>query len=83
VDLGTKHYIHLLILHHLIVTQDAFNAELTFSVIIRDTTSAVGYSTLDIECEAVDTYYLLLRGFRWVLVVVLYVAVCSVCTLCL
>ena len=44
--------------------QDAFNAELTFSVIIRDTTSAVGYSTLDLECEAVDTYYLLLRGFR-------------------
>jgi hypothetical protein len=46
------------------VLQDAFNAELTFSVVIRDTTSSQGYSTLDIECETADMYYLLLRGFR-------------------
>jgi hypothetical protein len=44
--------------------QDAFNAELTFSVIVRDTTSGQGYSTLDVECETADLYYLLLRGFR-------------------
>ncbi len=33
-------------------------------MIIRDTTSSSGYSTLDIECESADNYYLLLRGFR-------------------
>lgn len=38
--------------------------ELTFSVVVRDTTSAQGYSTLDVECETADMYYLLLRGFR-------------------
>lgn len=45
-------------------SKEAYNQELTFSVIIRDVSLAQGYSTLDIECEAVDCYYLLLRGFR-------------------
>ena len=31
---------------------------------MRDTTSTQGYSTLDIESETADMYYLLLRGFR-------------------
>ena len=45
--------------------------ELTFSVVIRDTTSSVGYSTLDIECESADNYYLLLRGFRYAILIVI------------
>ena len=45
-------------------SKDAYSGELTFSVVLREVASSQGYSTLDIECETADMYYLLLRGFR-------------------
>ena len=33
-------------------------------MVVRDISNAQGYSTLDLECESEDMYYLLLRGFR-------------------
>eukprot|EP01034_Spumella_vulgaris_P024118 gene24118-30426_t len=44
-------------------SKDTFNAELTFSVIVRDMHSEAHYSCLDIECDTADTYFLLLKGF--------------------
>lgn len=48
-------------------SKDAFNQQLTFSVVSRDMSSAQGYSTLDLECDHEDTYCILLQGFRTLL----------------
>jgi hypothetical protein len=44
-------------------SRDIYSTDLTFSLIIRDSTTTQGFTTLDIECDSVDCYYLLLRGF--------------------
>ena len=41
-------------------SRDIYNTDLTFSLIIRDSTTTQGFTTLDIECDSVDCYYLLL-----------------------
>ena len=45
---------------------DIYKPQLTFSVIVRSTLGfrGRGYTTLDIECEAEETYLLLFHGFR-------------------
>eukprot|EP01031_Cornospumella_fuschlensis_P037259 gene37259-45232_t len=48
-------------------SKDEYNAELTFSVIVADSgvprAGELGYSTLDIECDDTEMYFLLLKGF--------------------
>lgn len=46
-------------------SKDSFCKQLTFSLIVYEGKHPQwGCSTLDIECETEDSYYLLLRGFR-------------------
>ena len=45
-------------------SRDAFNQQLTFSVVSRDVASPQGFSTLDVECDNEDAYCILLQGFR-------------------
>ena len=44
-------------------SKDPYNQELSFSVVIRDLTNTQGFTTLDIECETMDAYFFLLKGF--------------------
>ena len=46
-------------------SNDVYNAALTFSIILRTVVrSSSGYITLDLECEAEETYCLLVQGFN-------------------
>ncbi len=45
-------------------SQDAHNTALSFSVVMKSSLSSLGYTTLDVEAEAEETYCLLLQGFR-------------------
>jgi len=47
------------------MSNDIYNSALTFSVVLRTVIrSTSGYITLDIECEAEETYCLLVQGFN-------------------
>ena len=46
-------------------SKDTYNSALTFSIVLRTTIrSPSGYITLDLECEAEETYCLLVQGFN-------------------
>ncbi|RYG67325.1 hypothetical protein EON64_07705, partial [archaeon] len=48
-------------------SKDEYNAELTFSVIVADAAGGgrgvLGYSSVDIECEDTEMYFIMLKGF--------------------
>ena len=42
-------------------SRDAYNNNNTFSVVTRDNNNNSGFSTLDIECDSMDVYFILLK----------------------
>ncbi len=44
-------------------SSDAFNEAITLSIIIKSRYFLQGFTSIDIECDSLELYYLLLRGF--------------------
>jgi hypothetical protein len=49
------------------LSSDIYNKELTFSIIIKNPQTLTGFITLDIECFTDEDYFLLIRGFKYLL----------------
>ena len=50
---------------------DPYNNYLTFSIVKKDSKTPIAYSTLDIECDSNDQYYILLKGDCFALLTIL------------
>eukprot|EP01038_Epipyxis_sp_PR26KG_P004369 gene4369-6181_t len=45
-------------------SNDTYNQDLTFSLIVKDSNTSQGFQSVDIECETEEDYFSLLHGFK-------------------